>query len=250
MTLQEIAVFGPALLIWCLALYSMLDPYLEQAPTETWMIGRSEVAGVALSSLGAVWLSVQDRNGLWMGTPVAAWIVILFANQLRRSLRSLKEKADEWMPLAEGALALLAMVAAYSFAKTLAPMIPEAEPWRGKLCLALSALLFLAVGATYLVRAVLAYTGYDPGQNLGKISAKEFRVGKVIGMAERWIACALVASGQYEALGILLAAKGLVRSKELENGQVSNYVILGSLTSLGLAMLVGELLRRGLSVAP
>jgi hypothetical protein len=51
-----------------------------------------------------------------------------------------------------------------------------------------------------------------------------------------------VIAGQYEALGFVVAAKGLIRSKEFEDRDFTEYFLLGTLASVLIAVLTGELL--------
>lgn len=78
-------------------------------------------------------------------------------------------------------------------------------------------------------------------------AGKELKTGAVIGLVERALVYFLVLSGQYAAIGLILAAKGFTRYKELERRAFAEYVLVGTLLSTLLAMLagwwVGRLLR-------
>ena len=66
--------------------------------------------------------------------------------------------------------------------------------------------------------------------------------GKWIGIAERTLIFTFVLLSQYEAIGFLIAAKSLLRFREGEKGtKHSEYVLVGTLLSYGLAILVGLL---------
>lgn len=62
--------------------------------------------------------------------------------------------------------------------------------------------------------------------------------GRVIGNVERLLTLVFVMLGQYEALGFLLAAKSLLRFRETDTVK-SEYVLVGTLLSFGIAILVG-----------
>jgi hypothetical protein len=49
--------------------------------------------------------------------------------------------------------------------------------------------------------------------------------------------------GQYGAIGFVLAAKGLVRFKELENRDFAEYVLFGTLLSALISILVALIIR-------
>ena len=62
--------------------------------------------------------------------------------------------------------------------------------------------------------------------------------GRVIGNMERMLTLVFVMLGQYEAIGFLLAAKSLLRFRETDTVK-SEYVLVGTLLSFGIAILVG-----------
>lgn len=62
--------------------------------------------------------------------------------------------------------------------------------------------------------------------------------GTWIGVLERLIIFFLVLVNQYEAIGLLIAAKSIIRFKEGEQ-KMSEYVLVGTLLSVSLAMVTG-----------
>ena len=62
--------------------------------------------------------------------------------------------------------------------------------------------------------------------------------GHVIGNVERMLTLVFVMLGQFEAIGFLLAAKSLLRFRETDTVK-SEYVLVGTLLSFGMAILVG-----------
>ena len=62
--------------------------------------------------------------------------------------------------------------------------------------------------------------------------------GRVIGNVERMLTLVFVMLGQYEAIGLLLAAKSLLRFREADTVK-SEYVLVGTLLSFGFAILMG-----------
>lgn len=64
--------------------------------------------------------------------------------------------------------------------------------------------------------------------------------GELIGIVERWLTFFLVINLQFAALGLIVAAKGLIRSRtETTEGHYAEYVLLGTLLSFGIAVFVG-----------
>ncbi len=60
--------------------------------------------------------------------------------------------------------------------------------------------------------------------------------GKLIGITERLLALALILLGQYEAVGLIIAAKSILRFHETKQ---SEYVLVGTLLSFGIAAFTG-----------
>lgn len=64
------------------------------------------------------------------------------------------------------------------------------------------------------------------------------KAGRFIGNIERIITLTFVLTGQFEAIGLLIAAKSLLRLKE-NDFRTSEYVLVGTLLSFGIAIVVG-----------
>jgi uncharacterized protein DUF3307 len=64
--------------------------------------------------------------------------------------------------------------------------------------------------------------------------------GKWIGIAERTVVLILVLHQQYSAIGLLIAAKGIIRFNEKDRQEVkTEYLVIGTLVSIGIAILTG-----------
>jgi len=63
--------------------------------------------------------------------------------------------------------------------------------------------------------------------------------GKLIGITERLLALALIILGQYEAVGLIIAAKSILR---FSDPLKSEYVLVGTLLSFGIAAFTGILI--------
>ena len=75
------------------------------------------------------------------------------------------------------------------------------------------------------------------------IDLKQYRVGRVIGMLERYlIFVVVISSNNYAAVAVLVGAKGLTRLKRMDDPAYSEYVLVGTLLStlstIGVALLV------------
>lgn len=67
-----------------------------------------------------------------------------------------------------------------------------------------------------------------------------FNAGALIGNIERWLILAFVIMQRYEALGLLIAAKSIIRFGEKETAK-TEYVLAGTLMSIFIAVLAGLL---------
>lgn len=108
------------------------------------------------------------------------------------------------------------------------------------------ALLFLTVVSGIVIQVLMSHWSYD-FEKEDKASLKE--AGKYIGILERLFVFTFVVTGHWEGIGFLLAAKSVFRFGDLrksEDRRLTEYVMIGTLLSFGLAVATG-LLINGLS---
>ncbi len=74
--------------------------------------------------------------------------------------------------------------------------------------------------------------------NLPKEKASGFNAGSLIGDIERWLILTFVIMQRYEALGLLIAAKSIIRFGEKETAK-TEYVLAGTLMSIFIAVMAG-----------
>lgn len=129
-------------------------------------------------------------------------------------------------------------------------LFPTTHARVAAVCLVVAATLFVLRGGTYVVRGLLDQSGALPKINTAEapIDAAEYNRGRLIGNIERLLMLLAVTLGSYEVLGFLVAAKGLIRGKDLENRDFAEYFIIGNLASVLVALTVGVLLRRAVGV--
>lgn len=102
-----------------------------------------------------------------------------------------------------------------------------------------AAVLFLADPSTRVLRWVMGSIGRPLAD-----AAAGFGRGEAIGVLERWITLVVVASGEYSAMGFILAAKALARHRRFETDpDFAEYFLIGTLTSVLMAILLAEGLR-------
>ena len=74
--------------------------------------------------------------------------------------------------------------------------------------------------------------------NMPEEKAGGFNAGALIGDIERWLILAFVLMQHYEALGLLIAAKSIIRFSEKDT-EKTEYVLAGTLMSIFIAVLAG-----------
>ena len=115
----------------------------------------------------------------------------------------------------------------------------------GRLVFLAAAYWYACAGGAVLVRRVLDLVpvGEAPGARGIAVPAKELSRGLLIGVLERALAVTLVLADQFGALGLILAAKALARFRALDDRDFAEYVLIGTLASLLLALWVGVAVR-------
>jgi hypothetical protein len=78
----------------------------------------------------------------------------------------------------------------------------------------------------------------DPSST-STVDTKELNLGEYIGILERFIILIVTLVGAYEAIGFILAGKGLIRAREFEDRDFAEYFLVGTLISTLTAVLVG-----------
>ncbi|MBA6412313.1 hypothetical protein H2508_04235 [Parahaliea sp. F7430] len=128
----------------------------------------------------------------------------------------------------------------------LAELLVGPEQW-GQLHVAsvLLAFLVLANEVNIAMRVILKAVNLVPKTRDGSGSEEEstdneeFNAGRVIGILERWLMFAVLASGNgWGALGFIIAAKGLVRLKKFADNDFAEYMLVGTLLSALFAIAV------------
>jgi hypothetical protein len=151
-------------------------------------------------------------------------------------------QGELWVFLGAQALHLLAVAAGWRWlgtgATTGSSLVPAAMVplWTQVVWIAGSVALVTRGGLVLVDRTlrqvpVLSATG----DNL--------RTGRIIGVLERLLVFFLVAQGEWGAVGLVVAAKSIIRFKDLEQRNFAEYYLIGTLTSLLLAGLAGGLAR-------
>lgn len=102
----------------------------------------------------------------------------------------------------------------------------------------------------YVVDAIAVFVCWKPANIFIKLMLKHYSVnmpeekdsgfnaGALIGTIERWLILLFVCLGRYDALGLLIAAKSIIRFSEKDTAK-TEYVLAGTLLSIFIAVLAG-----------
>lgn len=106
-----------------------------------------------------------------------------------------------------------------------------------------TALLFLTKPTSIIIKNIISiWTPEDQnGSNTSLANA-----GNYIGILERLFVFCFIITGHFEAIGFLLAAKSIFRFgdlKEAKDRKLTEYVLIGTLLSFGIALLTGLLIQ-------
>lgn len=194
-----------------------------------WVVGGG-VAGVpaAVVTLAGA-LALPAVRGAWARSPKGG-----FPRDFR----------PEWEIACNVAFVVMAwplVAAAGTPAARLAEVPPGTARSASFILVALSAGVFLVRGGTHVVRGVLEKSDTLPAESEARES--DARHGGTIGNLERFLVLVLTALGEFGALGLVIAAKGLVRAVEWRDREMLEYFLVGTLASVSLALAVGLAVR-------
>lgn len=188
---------------------------------------------------------------------------------LRRWLRTYGRIAAAAEVLLVGVVVLAAwLTAAPSQLRPALIELPLAAQQLSALTLGMAIVAFVIFGGRFLIDGILASLAFapqlSPAERLARIEAQGGHIGavpppetddqrtwrlqelyraRVIGYFERLLVLVTAALLQFDALGFLIAAKGIARSEKLSQPGGSAYFLIGTLASVGLAVGGGLLLR-------
>lgn len=100
-----------------------------------------------------------------------------------------------------------------------------------------SAFAFNATGGSVIVEGVLNLLPVEDAA--GESPAGYEGAGRLIGILERTLMLALILYGQWAAIALLITAKSIARFEEIKVRKFAEYYLVGTLTSLLVALVVG-----------
>ena len=236
--------FRVGLLALLLSEYGLRSRAAAQAGWEgLWRPGRTLLRLVFWAAAG-LWLSWPPRPSqapILLGLFVLGELgAVLLRWRLRRDLRSGRRHGT---PVSH----LLPVVYALGFA--LVPLAlgglqggrPNVLAGRGEPVMSIALGVCALWGwATMLTVSVVDLT--RPAQVLAE-EREAIGAGEVIGVLERLVTFTLALAGALPAVGFVVAAKAAARFPEFKDKAFAEYFLIGTLTSVGLALVLGLVLR-------
>jgi hypothetical protein len=115
--------------------------------------------------------------------------------------------------------------------------------WFAENLMIITGIIFLTVPSSVVIKNVISRWDPDPGEDSPDSLDN---AGAYIGILERLFVFTFVMSGQWNAVGFLIAAKSVFRFgdlKESHDRKLTEYILIGTLLSVGMASIVGALIR-------
>lgn len=110
----------------------------------------------------------------------------------------------------------------------------------------ITGILFLTKPTSIIIKNIISiWTPESKNKNDDSLQ----NAGNYIGIFERLFVFCFIITGHFEAIGFLLAAKSIFRFgdlKEAKDRKLTEYVLIGTLLSFGMALLTGLLVQFGL----
>jgi len=122
------------------------------------------------------------------------------------------------------------------------PILPNIQTFESYLIL-VTFIYGITQPSSVLIRIFISRWSPEPGASNDSLE----KAGNWIGILERLFVFTFVVAGHWEAVGFLLAAKSVFRFgdlKESKDRKLTEYVLIGTLLSFGIAMLVGIIFMR------
>jgi hypothetical protein len=252
--MPDLLLFAESLFIWQVVNYALstdpvrddkIHPEIAGDEARNW---RSWLAGVASRSLAAAIFVIAARgfsrtSFLLAGSLFAGSILLPVARRLIPVV-----SLAEFELLANGlAVLFIWRVCAHLRAGSAPLWFTRLNSNQVSALFICAALFIYAIrGGSYLVRGILEKAGgiLPPAV----LTNESYTHGRIIGQVERAIVLLIVMAGNLQALAFFFAAKGLIRSRELEERARVDYLLLGSLISFLIALAVGLILQKTVAV--
>lgn len=134
----------------------------------------------------------------------------------------------------------------------------SADPVRGSLAylvgpaaIVIAVVAFNCSGASSVVNCILASVSEGQSEDhRAKNDEGTSGGGRLIGILERMLVLTFVAAGQWEAVGFVITAKSIARFKRLDKQVFAETYLIGTMSSVLIAIAGGLLIRIGIQLPP
>lgn len=241
---QHFLLWAQCLMVWAAINYTVLDPSIGQSSPA---VGRSQThipLRLVPSILAAAIL-------WWLASSVAVGAVFMgcaIPLVLLRNLRPgwhMAEREILVSALFSSGSAVLVTTAGLRIQRHLWTL-PVANQRIAVASAIVALLAFTIHGGTYIVRGILKAAGVPKSEATPEPSEIDLKRGLWIGALERGLLFVVLIAGSYEALGFIVAAKGLIRSRDFDgvhSRDLTEYFLIGSLASVAVAVATGATAR-------
>ncbi|MGH7636095.1 MAG: hypothetical protein ACREOK_00460, partial [Gemmatimonadaceae bacterium] len=240
--------WGHLLLAWVAAMYyvgrtASVWGRTQYVPASHWLNAAWPKA-VVLAVVAMVVLGRRPLAGAGCVVLGAGCVMFLTWARERGRAEWHKRGAELELGTTSAYVALSALIVGDVAARPVITLLELPLPSRRVAALMLSGaiVLYLVRGGTQVVRAILNRADSLPRQQK-QVDEVELNRGRLIGDIERLLLAGMVAAASYAALGFTIAAKGLIRSRDLEKHEFAEYFLIGTLASTMIALVAGGLLR-------
>jgi hypothetical protein len=158
-------------------------------------------------------------------------------------LRFQKKKTKRNWFVADQILHLISIVIIVTVYKNLSI---DFEVFNNQFWILMTGILFLTKPTSIIIKNIISI--WTPESKIKNDDSLE-NAGNHIGIFERLFVFCFIITGHFEAIGFLLAAKSIFRFgdlKEAKDRKLTEYVLIGTLLSFGIALLIGLLVQFGL----
>jgi len=180
----------------------------------------------ALIVFGLSWLAVWDTNFMWFALAIGATHFMI------DMWKSYREEDVKWFAVDQ--ILHVAVIVGVALWWNLQNdwSVPFNIPI--KYVALIIAFIVCWKPANIFIKLMLKYYSVNMPEEQGT----GFNAGSLIGDIERWLILAFVVMQRYEAIGLLIAAKSIIRFGDAQTRK-SEYVLAGTLMSIFIAVLAG-----------
>lgn len=180
------------------------------------------------------WILVYEMRFIWFALLLA--LSHGFIDFLKLHFQKTETKRN-WF-IADQALHLLVIVIIASVYKN---FTLDFAAFNNHFWIMVTAVLFLTKPTSIIIKNIISiWTPESKSENDNSLQ----NAGNYIGILERLFVFCFIITSHFEAIGFLLAAKSIFRFgdlKEAKDRKLTEYVLIGTLLSFGIALLVGLL---------